>query len=385
MASKYDIETIRQQVKKKTGGFERDPDEFRPPKAGDGKELHYRFFILPPFTKGDKLVNGPASQSMDNVFFVEDGQHFIDNRPYGCPRVIEKEQCPLCDYGFKLMADVKEEPALTDDQKKEQSSKIRRDLVASGYKKINIYFPTGKLGEKNPEELRGRVMWMNASHQVFTPMWECLSRDDDGGDELDRKPFGVFFDEEEAYLFDLKITKNFSYNSYEGSKFVTTDTIKKIPIVYGPGLKPDHEGIQAVLARRHDLFSKLAKIDGPALERIVSNLSGNGGGKSSGGAGFNYDEETVAKEPTSVAGEMPAKATTKATTTKTTTTKATTTKAAPTATKVTKAVEESVVDPLDEMNLDESSDSADDSNETVAVEAGGVWEDDIDSLLNQLD
>src|SRR4051794_26319757 len=101
MTKSYDIDAIRAQVRKKMGGGGKDPNEFRPPKAEDGKEVHYRFFILPGFSAGDTLSAGEAARSMD-LFFVDSGSHYIENKIWGCPRVIDGDPCELCDYAFGL-------------------------------------------------------------------------------------------------------------------------------------------------------------------------------------------------------------------------------------------------------------------------------------------
>ena len=189
----YDINKIRQQVRKKVGK-DQDPDEFKPPKADSEIAKKYRFFVLPP------------TSNME-TFFVPHASHYIDNSKIGCPRIINDEKCPICQHGFDLMQDV---------TSKDERSKIARNLLSSAYYMVNIYFPPI---DPNPEELRGKVFFYNASKTVMDLWTNCLNRDD-AGDEQDPQAHGIFFDENDACLFQLAVKKAGFGNDYKESKFI---------------------------------------------------------------------------------------------------------------------------------------------------------------------
>lgn len=268
--SKYDIDKIRNKIRK-TVGKGRDPNEFRPPKVDDGKTIKYRFYILPPIEQGAKVHNGHVmTESMEN-FFVRTGAHYINNKYLGCPRVINDESCSLCQYAFDLMGETED---------KDERSNIAKQLLPPTYFKVNIYFTNSN---NNPEELRGVVKYYNAPKTVFDKWWECLLRDDDGGDADDPEPFGVFFDEMEAYQFQLEVEKHGQNNSYKSSKFLTS--VGKRPIIVDKEGKPIKKKIDIVLAQRFNLFDSLPKIETDELERITAELSGE-----ESGGGFDQDE-----------------------------------------------------------------------------------------------
>lgn len=272
---KYDIHKIRSQVKKKVGKHS-DPTEFRPPKAEDGKPaIKYRFYILPPYEEGAELANGPADQGMGE-FFVRNGSHWIESKRLGCPRVINEGDCPICQHGFDLMSET---------DVREERRNIAQKLLPGTYYMVNLYFPPIK---PNPEELQGQVRWYNCPKTVFD-MWEdCLFRDDDGGDPQEPLPYGVFYDEEEAYLFQLDVVKHGQQNSYTASKFFVTESMQTRPLA-GKSGEPDLKKIGAILAKRHELHSKLPDVSMVDIERIASNLTGDGDGDG-GGGGFDTDE-----------------------------------------------------------------------------------------------
>ena len=273
---KYDIHKIRDQVKKKVGKHS-DPFEFKPPKAEDGKTpIKFRFYILPPFEEGDELATAAAEQSMDE-FFLRNGSHYIDNKRHGCPRVINDDGCGVCQHGFDLMSET------TD---RDQRRAIAQRLLPGTYYMVNIYFPNCK---PNPEELRGQVRWYNCPKTVFD-MWEdCLFRDDDGGDPQEPLPFGVFYDEENAYLFQLEVVKQGQGNNYGKSKFFVTESMQTRPLS-GKADAPDEAKIAEILAKRHNLFDKLPDVVPADIERVARNLSGDEGDEGDPGGGFDADE-----------------------------------------------------------------------------------------------
>lgn len=269
---KYDIHKIRKQVKDKVGKHS-DPTEFRPPKAEDGKPpIKFRFYILPPFEMGEELTTGPAERGMDE-FFLRNGSHYINNRRHGCPRVINDDDCDICQHGFDLMSE-------TDDRDRRRD--IAQRLLPGTYYMVNIYFPNI---QPNPEELRGQVRWYNCPKGVFDVWEDCLFRDDDGGDPAEPLPYGVFYDEEDAYLFQLEVVKQGQANNYGKSKFIVTDSMKTRPLAGKPDA-PDEAKIAEILAKRHCLFDKLPDVSRADIERIARDLTGD----TDGSGGFDQDE-----------------------------------------------------------------------------------------------
>lgn len=289
--SRYDVKAIRNQVKKRMKK-ERDPTEFRPPKVDDGKPVKYRFYILPPLEKGNAIDTGESENSME-LFFLENGAHYLDGKRLGCPRVINETECKICDFAFDCIREVKE-LGLGDEEQKDRIRSISSKMLPGTYRMVNIYFPDGPVGKINPEDLRGKVFWYNAPVTVFDMWWNCLCRDDDGGDPTEPEAFGVFYDEENGYLFQLEINKKGRGNNYEKSKFIVTDQIKAHPIAF-KNKKLDKGRIEEILSSRHDLFDKLPPIDEENLKKVTRNLSDgdDSGGSSSGG--FSKDEESSTK------------------------------------------------------------------------------------------
>lgn len=283
---KYDVQAIRDQVKKRLRK-ERDPSEFRPPKMEDGKVAKFRFFILAPFQEGDQIAGGVADRSME-LFFIENGAHFMENKRYGCPRVIEEKDCPICQYAFDCIRDIKNSN-LDEDTIKKQVEKIRSNLLPASYRMVNVYFPGGKIGSCNPPELQDKVMWFNAPTTVFNIWWDTLDRTDDGGDETDLKPYGVFYDEEASYLFQLEIYKKGKGNSYEKSKFLVTQDFRTFPIVRTDTGAPDKAAISKIFSQRHNLFDKLPDINMKEINRLAHGLMT--GDSSSDNGGFDDQEK----------------------------------------------------------------------------------------------
>lgn len=280
---RYDIAAIRNQVQKKLKkNF--DPAEFRPPKVDDKTTAKFRFYILGPYSEGDRLISGPAQKGMD-CFFVENGSHFLENKVIGCPRVIRQEDCEICQFAFDSIQEIKA-TSMSDDAKKESVKKVASKLLPPTYRAVNIYFPDGKLGECNPEDLRGKVMWFNTPVTIFNTWWDCLSRDDDGGDAADLKAYGVFFDELSAMVYQLEVYKKGRGNAYDRSKFLTT--APPHPIARTPDGAPDMDRIKVILNSRHNLFDKIQAVDHDVIKRIASNLAS---GDTSGG-GFDKDEDS---------------------------------------------------------------------------------------------
>ena len=278
----YDLAKIRAQVKKKVDR-ERDPDEFRPPKAEEGKIYKYRFFILPPFRSGEKLSHATVASKTMEQFFIPTGAHFVDNKRHGCPRVIQEDSCAICQHAFDLMKET------TD---KDVRSKIAKDLLPATYYMVNIFFPNI---DSNPEEIRGRVKWYNCPKTVFDMWMECLYRDSDGGDPESPEAFGLFYDELAAYTFELVVKKVGRGNNYEKSHFVTGAGITARPIARGKDGKVDESIIDKILAVRHDLFAKVPEVNQKDIARIASNLAAGGEFAENEAGGFDADETKQVK------------------------------------------------------------------------------------------
>lgn len=277
---KYDLEKFRKGIKEQGGKF-KDPTEFRPPKVSEGSTLKYRFFVLPPIEKGDKCADGTASQTME-MFFIQNGSHKINNQFYPCPRVHNGDDCPLCQLGFDLMSE---------SQDKKYRSKIAKNYMPFTRYAANVYFPNT---DANPEELRGKVMWMNASKTLYDKWEDCLMRDDEG-DPDDPEPHGIFFDEESAYLFQLEIKSKSGWNDYSPSKFMAN--LGKMPIAAKKvdGKKvADSEKIQAILDKRHDIFTKFDEPDVEKLAELAAKIS-NGDYSSGDDDDDGFDDEPKSK------------------------------------------------------------------------------------------
>ena len=275
--SRYDIEAIRQQVKKRIKSGGKDPTEFKVQKADPGQVIQYRFFILPGLQEGDTICGGKATakKSME-MFGIPSGAHFIENKRLGCPRVINEEDCEICDYAFDLMKDIPNDTQAGKDER----GKIRQNLLPGSYSKVNLYFTNSSV---NPENMRGQVLWWDAPKTVVDLWLACLYRDDDGGDPDDPQAYGVFYDEMCAPQFQLEVKQKGKNNSYETSKFLNS---KKRPIVVDENGKADMKRITAILEQRHNLFDKMPDVDHDEIRRIAANLAGKPAAKN-----FDDDED----------------------------------------------------------------------------------------------
>jgi len=295
---KYDVEAVRKKLQEKKGSRFKDPNEFRCPTAKDGEPGKYRFFVLPPLKKGEKCADGVATRTMD-LFYVQNGSHWFNNRPHGCPRVHDEMDCAACQNGFDLMGE-------TDD--KERRKEIAKQWLPRTNYAVNIYFP--KDGT-NPDDVAGKVMWMNAPKQVYD-VWEGCLMAQNAGDPADPQAFGVFYDEEDAYLFQLVAKKKNKYNEYTTSKFLAN--VKK-PLASSGG-KPLADRIQQILDSRFDLYTKFPPRDQAAMATLVKQLmSGEPAEATDPGAGFDEDAaapaapKPAATPPKQTAGRPKATAT----------------------------------------------------------------------------
>jgi hypothetical protein len=300
MAGKYDVASLRKTLKENKGSA-RDPAEFKPPQVKEGERKVYRFYVLPPVQQGEKVEGGVATKSME-LYGVSNGSHWIHNRPHACPRVHDQEDCPMCAYGFERMSET---------QDKKQKSAIAKAYLPGPRLALNIYFPNDS---NNPEELKDKNMWFNAPKQVTDLFEECVNRDD-AGDIADPKAHGVFFDETAAYLFQLEITHKGGYNDYSSSKFLAS--VGPLPIAFSYDAAknriPNQPAIDAILARRFDLFTKFDARDAAKLQDLVLKISDTP--PATTGGGFSKDEttgsaatvaESVANQPAPATRPAPA-------------------------------------------------------------------------------
>jgi len=260
---------MREKLKRQMNGRQSDPNEFKPPKS-NGEIIKLRFFVLPPYSKGDQLADGPASQDLE-TFSLPYGQHWVDSRPHTCPRVVSMgdEDCAMCQTGFSIIRELKAAGDTSDEGKAQRAAVNRQWLPQSSYL-VNVYFPAVKT---NPEDLHNRVMWFKAPKTIWEHWTECLDREDHGDDE-DPQAYGAFFDEYAAFLYELRIGKSGDWNEYKTSQFIAAikGEIALRPIAAKQDGKPDKQGIADILSRRYDLFKKVEPYDQALLERLAAKL-----------------------------------------------------------------------------------------------------------------
>jgi len=245
------LEEVRKRMREKKGGRARDPMQFSPPQVKAGEELRLKFYVLPPVSAGDQTAAGKASRSMD-LWYMVAGTHWINNKPYECPRIHDGNDCAFCQLGFDLLKG-------TDDDDE------RKNIVKTYFPKqswvVNIYFPPF---ESTPQDLRGKVMWYAMPKTVYDIMESTIMRDA-SKDELDPQAYGLFYDPNDAYVFQLDIKHQGGYNEYKSSKF--------LPATRGAMVKRkgtnelDDAAMSQVLDLRHDLFTKFAARDPEALAK----------------------------------------------------------------------------------------------------------------------
>lgn len=262
------LKRVRQKNLEKASG-RRDPDEFRCPQIKSKSEtLEYYFIVLPELQIGEACKGGVCEVGSE-LWYYENGSHFIDNNKYECPRVHDGSACPMCEMGFELIKD-------TDDR--DVRKNIASRYIARGRFAVNVYFLNVT---KNPEDLRGKVKWYNMPNTVWDKMDACVSSDDPG-DEIDQKACGIFYHPwEGCYTFKLIARKKGDYNTYEESCF--------LPKTFGPlaALKdeegkivkdedgnssPDEERITEILAQRHVLQKKFTARDEEKLSNLVAKI-----------------------------------------------------------------------------------------------------------------
>lgn len=287
------LDKVRKRLKEQRGGYQKDPNEWRPPKVGEGDTWKAKAFVLPPVQKGDKVSSGVATATMDELLpFIQVGDHWVNKKKYPCPRVYDGDKCPLCEFGFELF---------TDTTDKQTRRKISQKYLPRTYQAVNLYFPDIS---SNPEDLRGRVVYTSLSKTIADVLDACLNRDDDGGDPDEPLPFGIFWDPDECYPLSIKIKHKGGYNDYSQTKLL-------------PKLQPladDADKVEEILAQRHDLVAKFperTEENLKTLTKIVDQVV-NGAGDDDdddddddGDSGFDSDETDESDETTE---EKPEKA-----------------------------------------------------------------------------
>jgi hypothetical protein len=295
----YDINQIRNNIQKAVSGKRNDPDEFKPAKVDQNNTegIKYRFYILPPFSVGETLKGGSiAKATMDN-FFIQHGQHWINSKPYSCPRVWDGTKCDLCNFGFELLKKAKANSA-SDEQKKAISSQ----WMPSTYYMMNIFFTNFK---GNPEELRGKVRYFNATKGVIDLLTAAAMRDE--SDPEDPSAYGVFFDPDNAFAFDLSVKPDGKYNSYKSSTFYVNNGIP-VPMIKLADGTADEKSIAKLLANRVNLFDKIELPDPDKITRLANSILA---GDDEDSGGFDQDEATFTDAPQTQATSKPAATTQK--------------------------------------------------------------------------
>lgn len=283
--SKYDVNAIRQKLKQSMSGKFNDPDEFKPDKAKSTTEpIKYRFFVLPPLFKGDELKSGKVGKSMEQ-FFISHANHWINDKPYACPRVWgQGEECKICQFGFDLL---KEEANQKDEDKRR---KVIKQWMPTTYHMVNIFFTNWK---GNPEDLRGKVKFFNASKTLFDQWTAALMRDD-AGDPEDPQAYGVFFDENAGFVYELQVLKQGRQNSYKTSHFLPNGGNPQ-PMIKNKDGSANEEMLTKLLRLRHNLWDKIEEPDMTKISKIY-NVMTHGDDDDDESGGFDEDE-TQAAEP----------------------------------------------------------------------------------------
>lgn len=259
--SKYDINAIRAKLKQTMSGKFNDPDEFKPEKASSTTDpTKYRFFILPPLFKGDELKSGTVGKSMEQ-FFISHANHWIQDKPHACPRVWDGEHCKICQFGFDLL---KEDKYRQDENARRE---VIRQYMPTQYNMVNIYFTNWK---GNPEDLRGKVKFFNASKTLFD-QWTSTLMKEDSGDPDDPQAYGVFFDENAGFVYELQVLKQGRQNSYKTSKFLANGG-KPVPMIANNDGSANTEMLGKLLRLRHNLWDKIEAPDQSKITKIFNTI-----------------------------------------------------------------------------------------------------------------
>jgi len=278
------LKRVREKMLSKKGGFRRDPDEWKPPQVAAGVQWKAKGYILPPLNKGEKGAAGVAVKGMDDLFFLQVGDHWVNRKRYPCPRIYDGDSCVYCQLGFNLLGETDEKKA-----RREISSQY---LPRTQYV-VNLYFPNIST---NPEELRGRVVFYAMPKTIFDKLDQCLALDDGGDDPDNPRAWGLFYDESEAYPLIFDITKKGDYNTYDECKL----SFRSGPIA------PSDDEIEAILVKRHDLPTKYPDRTPENLKTLQGFVNTLLDGVSDDGDGFDADESTPEPTPEPTPAKKPA-------------------------------------------------------------------------------
>jgi hypothetical protein len=250
---------VRKRMQERSGRKARDPNRFSPSKVDQGEELSIKLVVLPPLDVGEACADGENTTEMGGMYSYQSGTHWVNKKTYECPRLHDNDDCPMCQMGFDLLSETED---------KEERKKIVKTFLASETHNVNVYFPPFK---STPAELRGKVMWWPIWQRgIFQKFNECLNTNEDEaqGDTPDeQKPWGFFYEVDEAYVFLLKIVEKGGWNNYDQSKFLPTTRGKLADLL------PKGTTVDDILAQRHDLGSKYEARDPAKLENIVKMLT----------------------------------------------------------------------------------------------------------------
>lgn len=274
------LEEVRKRLKEKKGGFVKDPNEFKPSQVKPGEEAKYKFIVLPPLQTGETCASGKVSRDMAQ-FFIPVGAHWVNKKPYECPRIHDQAECKFCQLGFDLLGE-------------EDDEEIRKNIVktylARATYAVNIYFPSY---DSNPEELRGRVMWYSMPKTVFDIMEATLMRDA-SKDDLDPQAYGFFYLPDESYVFQLEVSSQGGFNAYKTSKFLYST---RGPMIKSKDGVANSDQTKKVLDMRHDLYTKFAARDQVALAKLANEVLKGEPGRTEIKADTSVVKETVLEEP----------------------------------------------------------------------------------------
>ena len=281
--SKYDVNEIRKKLKQSQAGKFTDPDQFKPDKGKSKTDaIKYRFFILPPISKGDELKSGIVKKSMEQ-FFVQHANHWINDRPYACPRVWEGDDtCKICDFGFDLLRE-------EENKEEERRRKIVKQWMPTTYNAVNIYFTNWK---GNPEELRNKVKWYNSPQTCFAH-WSSAMMKENAGDPEDPEAYGVFFDENAGFVYELQVLLQGRQNSYKTSKFLPNGG-KGVPMVKNKDGSAKEESLAILLRLRHNLWDKIDTPDIAKIDKVFAVVTSGDDPDDNSGGGFDQDENAAA-------------------------------------------------------------------------------------------
>lgn len=274
------LEKVRKKMAERSNRRSRDEHEFRIPRAQGSDELNFYFRVLPELSKDETCSSGVSTRDYE-FFFYPHGAHWIDRQKIECPRLHDGEKCDICQLGFDLLQETSDEEARRE---------ISRKFLPRTYYTINAYFLDT---DKNPEDVRGKVMWMSVPKTIYD-MFDACMHSDDPGDDDDPKAFGMFYDVAEGFVFKLTATKKGDWNTYEASRFLASKGPS--PLVKTKKGALDEKRAITILEQRHDLATKFDERNPDKIATVVKKLLNDDG---DGDGDFDEDETKKEKSKTS--------------------------------------------------------------------------------------